>query len=170
MCAFTGLSHNYKTSGTACAWWFLGHWSRLTVTIHKESWRLVYEEDIPKENSLYNRDEYVKTANRMKVHDICVPLIHNVMQSETTGACGDCTDCLLYSLHVLPTNCISLFRKILVIKIIVTWNIIWFFFVSSMVVIAYEVGFQFLRINFINLYRTRVNAYNFRYITPSSNT
>jgi hypothetical protein len=41
----------------------------------------VYEEDIPKENSLYNRVYYVKTANRMKVHDICVPLVHNIMQS-----------------------------------------------------------------------------------------
>jgi len=31
--------------------------------------------------SITVKSTYVKTANRIKVHDICVPLVHNVMQS-----------------------------------------------------------------------------------------
>jgi len=36
---------------------------------------------LPKENSLYNRDEGVKTTNKMKVRDISVLLVRNVLQS-----------------------------------------------------------------------------------------
>jgi len=53
----------------------------MTVIGVTETHRLVYKQGIAKENSLYNRDEHVKTANKMKMHDICILLVHNALHS-----------------------------------------------------------------------------------------
>ena len=55
----------------------------------------MYEQGVRKDNGLCNRDEYVITDNGMEVYDICVLLVHNVLQSSAPGASGDCVDCLL---------------------------------------------------------------------------